>query len=768
VLDQLGPDCILLEGPPDAQDILSLAGHEQMKPPVAILIHVADDPSQAVYYPFARFSPEWITIGWGLRNNIPVRFFDLPHSHRFPAVQKKEAVAADSPAAETGDVSRDAPNNLRRDPLGELARAAGFDDGERWWEHIVEHRRNAENDPHADLSMFVAIREAMSALREKDDVPREKDNVQPVEDVPQVEDEAPREKGVPRENDNAQRDDDILREAWMRRSMREAEKEGNQSIAVICGAFHAPALVDLASHKKADDALLKGLAKVKTIATWVPWTYDLLTAASGYGAGVRSPGWYDHVFAADSLLLERWMTRIARLLREQDLDCSSAHVIESVRLAHALAAMRARPIPDLSDIADAARSVFCHDSDAPLRLIGKTLLIGDLLGEVPDDAPQVPLQRDLARQQKTLRLKPEALEKSVEFDLRNETDMARSRLLHRLRLIGIDWGVPRATASRVKGTFAEFWQLRWDPHFAVSLIQAARFGNSVEDAAAGAVRDQLAQPRQDLAAMAAMLDALLLADLPDALDSLLHRIDSAAAVASDVGILMDMLPPLARAARYGTVRQTDVGLLAHTIAGVLPRIIAGLPPAVGNISDDLAAAFTRRIAQTDEAIALVGDKVSAADDWFNVLNRLHASTGTHGQVQGKSTRLLFDRARLDLQDVTRVMSLALSKAASPSAAAAWLQGFLEHSGLVLVHDPKLLGTIDTWVAQIPNETFDAILPLLRRTFATFAPAERRQIGSHLASGRATSAKAIENTPQIDEERGRRVLPILRLILGAQR
>ena len=45
-----------------------------------------------------------------------------------------------------------------RDPLGELAAAAGYDDPERWWEDVVEHR-GAEGDP------FEAIGEAMSMLR---------------------------------------------------------------------------------------------------------------------------------------------------------------------------------------------------------------------------------------------------------------------------------------------------------------------------------------------------------------------------------------------------------------------------------------------------------------------------------------------------------------------------------------------------------------------------------------------------------------------------
>ena len=43
--------------------------------------------------------------------------------------------------------------------------------------------------------------------------------------------------------------------------------------------------------------------------TWVPWTYGRLSYASGYGAGIRSPGWYDHLFSSPGQPIERWLAR---------------------------------------------------------------------------------------------------------------------------------------------------------------------------------------------------------------------------------------------------------------------------------------------------------------------------------------------------------------------------------------------------------------------------------------------------------------------------
>ena len=61
-LQELQPDLILLEGPAEAETLLPCVLNEQMEPPVALLAYQPDQPQNAVFYPFAEFSPEWQTI----------------------------------------------------------------------------------------------------------------------------------------------------------------------------------------------------------------------------------------------------------------------------------------------------------------------------------------------------------------------------------------------------------------------------------------------------------------------------------------------------------------------------------------------------------------------------------------------------------------------------------------------------------------------------------------------------------------------------------
>src|SRR5437763_725335 len=100
------------------------------------------------------------------------------------------------------------------------------------------------------------------------------------------------------------------REAFMRQTLRRALKGADGPVAVVCGAWHAPALSGPLPPATADTAVLRGMPKIKTKLAWVPWTHSRLATASGYGAGVTSPGWYHHLLTAPDHVVTRWLTAV--------------------------------------------------------------------------------------------------------------------------------------------------------------------------------------------------------------------------------------------------------------------------------------------------------------------------------------------------------------------------------------------------------------------------------------------------------------------------
>ncbi|MET7444753.1 DUF5682 family protein [Streptomyces sp. NPDC005508] len=726
-LESVRPDAVLVEGPPEGDALLPLAAHGRMRPPVALLAHAVDDPGRAAFWPLADFSPEWVAIRWAAEHGVPVRFVDLPAAHSLALTEQREGGPEDGRGI---------------DPIGILAGAAGYDDPERWWEDVVEHRA-AGGGPADPCAPFAALAEAMTALRE-----------------------AYGDGGHPQ---------DAVREAAMRLQLRAARKEFGDGIAVVCGAWHVPAL-GARTTVAADRALLKGMPKVRTELTWVPWTHRRLARHSGYGAGIESPGWYAHLFGAPDRPVERWMTKVAGLLRDADRPVSPAGVIEAVRLAGTLAALRGRPAVGLAEATDAVRAVMCEGSDVPLALVRDRLVVGEVLGEVPDTAPAVPLQRDLDRQQRTLRLRPEAERRELDLDLRKDTDAARSRLLHRLRLLGVHWGEPAAGRSST-GTFRESWRLRWEPELFVRTAEAVVWGTTVLGAATARAESD-AVSSSSLAGVTALAEQCLLAGLTEALPVVMRALSDRAALDTDVGHLADALPALARSLRYGDVRSTDTAALGEVAAGLAERVCVGLPPACTNLDADAAEEAHRRVDAVHTAIGLFAGVVRAdgpAERWAAVLHKLSSRDAVAGVIRGRATRLLLDDGRLTDSEAARLMGLALSPGTAPPDAAAWIEGFVggaEGGGLLLVHDERLLGLVDTWLTGIPADTFTGVLPLLRRTFAAYEPAVRRTLGELVRRGPGPGRERDEAAPPapgfgdgLDEERADAVVPVLRLLLG---
>ena len=727
-LREYQPDCILLEGPPEADALLPLAAEADMQPPVALLAYRPDAPQQAVYYPFAAFSPEWQAIRYAAQAGIPLQFFDLPLAHSL--YQEKEEEAAPAAAEETADDETLADDERDReadtrpaDPFDELAAIAGLPDGEAFWEALVEQRRDS-------TEVFAAVNEAVTALREA------------------------RGEADPR---------DLLREAWMRKTLRQAEKTC-QRIAVVCGAWHVPALAAQVAAKD-DNALLKGLPKTKVDCTWIPWTHSRLSLASGYGAGLAAPGWYAHLWAHPDDDGVRWIGRAAALLRDKGHDISAAHVIETVRLANASAALRGQSQPRLADHLEALTAIVGMGDDTVLRLIEREWLIGDAIGSVPAATPQLPLIADVQAQRKKLRLAESDEAKTLELDLRKPLDLQRSIHFHRLQLLGITDA--ETLPARGKGTFKEAWTYRYQPESHITLTERAPYGNTLAAAVQGYVAERLQQARS-LAELTALLAAVLPADLPALVATLTRHIADLSATQDNLADSLAALPNLTDTVRYGDVRALDPAPLLAVLDTLLARLAAGGVQGCLNIDYDSASALFAPIRQADYQLSLL-NHAALNTYWQRFLQNILAATNAHPLLAGNAARLLFDKQHLDADRCAELLAQNLSAANPSERAAYWLEGYLYQSGTVLLlHDP-LWRILDDWLRALSAEHFTELLPLLRRTFSSFEPGERRQLGDkareHAGDTPATTSPVAAAKPEHHAGHGLAALQTVAAWLG---
>jgi Family of unknown function (DUF5682) len=749
------PDAVLIEGPADADPLLRWVLADGMAPPLALLGYAADRPQTAAFWPYAVFSPEWQAMRYALRCDVEVAFCDLPAAAVLARWPRGVAHDDDDGLVQTADEPAETlrPVSLEQhDPLAVLAQAAGYDDPERWWDDLVESRLDAS-------SPFPMITEAMGELR------------------------------MIMGQDGRYAEREARREAYMRQQIRAALKRGRERVAVVCGAWHAPMLRWPLPPAAADVRTLRGMPRRKIILTWVPWTHQRLASVTGYGAGVASPGWYHHLWAAPDRPIVRWLTRVAQALRTRDLPVSSAHVIEAVRLAETLASLRGRPLAGLSEVTEATRAVLCDGDELAVRYITDHLVVGQALGSVNEGVPTVPLEADLVRTCRTLRVRREAAVRFHDLDLRRSIDQARSQLFHRLRLLGLRWIVPAESGVQSQGTFRETWESKWEPEYSVAIVEASIWGTTVESAATARVQKIIDEG--SLVELTQAVERCLLAELPQALDGLLATLTDKAALDADVVHLMDALPALARAQRYGDVRQTDTRALGKVSEVLLVRICAGLPKAVASLDATNAATMRRRIDDVNAAIGLLAESADDVGDmraepvearpstssgrrhsessrrpdprsrWLDTLATMIDRTDVNGLLLGRIVRLLLDADRLT--DVPIRLERALSAGVPAADKAAWVDGFFTDGALLLIHDAELRRLLDEWISQLDEVQFVDMLPLLRRTFGTFAPAERQAIAERIAL--ATKNRDRHPPEEVDLELAAPALATVDLLLG---
>lgn len=700
-LEELQPSIVLIEGPSDASELLPLLADPDMRPPVALLAYHKKDATNAIFWPFAEYSPEYRAALWAHQNDVEARFIDLPAAVKL----KWSEPEPENDEEEEAPVEPDEDRELIRDPLGQLAAAAGYEDGESWWSDMIEE--NPETGP-----VFPAIAEAMTALREE---------------APDVEKK------------------EAQREAWMRIRVREAAKDAEGPVAVVCGAFHVPAL--RGKHTAKDDrALVRGLAKLPPALTWAPWTEPRLALQSGYGAGIRAPGWYAHLWEhrQSGQASTFWLLRAAAELRKVGHLASTASIIESERLATTLAALRQRPAAGFEELRDAAVSCLCFGERLLWETVARDLLTGSRVGEISKRTPLSPLMEDLKLQQKKAKLKPEALDRELSVDLRSATGLAKSTLLHRLKILEVFWGT-LTDAGRSRGTFREKWNLRWEPELAVALVENLIHGPTIEQAAANRLHARM-KDEPNLPDLAGLVQSAMTAQLEAAVNEGIDLLQERAAATSDCRELLLTLTPMADVLRYGQARGALISYLGDLMRQMALEAIVALPYAVRGLDDDATAEMTKAITGAHHALRLAEFSDDEMDAWYRGLRTIVEDSAATPRIAGAAARLLSDSGELAAAETAQLLERRLSPGTAVKDAAGYFEGFFEGSVSRLLYEHELRQAVDAWMVELPEESFVEYLPLFRRVFAALDANERKRLIEALAMPEAAEGPAFETAP----------------------
>lgn len=731
-IEALRPAYVLVEGPAEMNARLDelLLGHEL---PIAVFSHHRDEERTATSWtPLCDYSPEWVALRSGHAAGAQVRFIDLPAWH--PAfTERPEPLAnryADAEARYAAATQH-------------LCSRFGVDSVDALWDRLFEipdpEGLQQRLDAYFDLVRGDAQAEPGDRAREE------------------------------------------YMASWVRAAAARAQ---GRPVLVVTGGFHTPALRALA-----EAPVPEGDAPQAAAAPWptvpeppagavggsflVPYSFHQLDAFAGYQSGMPSPGYYQRLWehgpaAAAEGLLEQVVGR----LRRRRLPVSTADLIAARSLSQGLAAMRGHPVQGRTDVLDGLAATLISEAlEQPLPWTGRNTLTpgtdpavvemvaastGDRIGRLHPDTPAPPLVLEVAVQLEQCGITPG---EPVAIDLTEPAGLIRSRLLHRLRVLGVP-GHVRASGPTTGSdpVFAE----RWDPGPThgreAALIEAGAYGARPEEAAAVALSARVrsagsgGSPDTTLAALSEVLFDAVLCGADALSDELLGSLSSRVGGLGELGPAGEVLATALHLWRhdrvYGVAGNPLLGGVVDEAVGRVFWLAEGVHGGRGVDLPRLRALAAARDALRHADSLLTLSRTAAAD----TARRIGADTAAPADLRGAALGLRLALGLAGDDAVGQARSLATS---DPQELGDWLAGLFalardELTGVGGAADgpgPSLLDTVDEIVVSMADDDFLAGLPALRQAFAFFPPRERERIAERLLErrGRRGSARSLLRT-----------------------
>jgi hypothetical protein len=681
-------------------------------------------PVRTLVYPFARYSPEYQAVCWAHAYDVQAEFFDLPsdvflglQDAEIARLEKKRRDASESPPSDGEPPVPVGVPEPRQSLYQQIADMAGERDYDTYWERHFEHNP-AANGYHG------ATMELGRALRDLD------------------------------EDDPRWRAENLVREAYMRRRVEQAIASGHKpgKIVAVVGAFHGPVLSG--AFPAMTDMELASLPRRTSKLTLMPYSYFRLSSQSGYGAGNPAPAYFELLWQALNErgicdLSRHYLSLVARHLREAGTHRSTAEVIDGVRLAETLSAVKQGLAPTLADLRDSAVTLLGQGELSTIKESLAHVDVGTAIGQLPKGMSQTSIQADFERELARLKLERyrTTVQQELDLDLRenrrvkNEEaaflDLKRSSFFHRLRVLGVSFAKP-GVVRQESATWAEKWALRWTPESEIELVEAVLLGETVELATAYKFKSQL-EGCASIAGAAALVRDACQCGLMTSMELARRRLQELAATSSEFAALASAAWQLSLVIRYGDVRRFDAQPLVPLLEELFVQAVLALF-AAASCDDRAVKPLMQAMDDLNKAGLEFHDRVEEPL-WIEQLRKLADADDRNPSLSGYACAILLERGLIENEALAREVARRISPGVPADLGAGWFEGLAQRNRYALLARQPLWEQLAGYIESLDEEQFRRALVFLRRAFGPFSAREKRHIAENLGEYWSLNADA---------------------------
>lgn len=764
VIDAYQPDCILIEGPENANDLIPDMVDPGTQAPFCIYYSYRDKKGlidekaedYRCYYPFLDASPELVALREGKASGAVLRFMDLPYEEILISEQEGKGLRGQEEKNSYNDDRYLTENAF----LKGVVERSGLRSFEEFWEHHFEMEGLCKETSEflRDVLHYCVLSRA---------------NTDPA---------TMREDGC------------LAREAYMREQIARARREFKK-VLVVTGGFHVAGLVGpdawlWKSHQMTDE---KAEAKQQgtnggsqaeereaiggdLFGTQVPegltislpsqklhsiddkdkgtylmsYSMEAADLLNGYCSGMPHPMFYQRIWEgmqqerADHAEIYRqtilqFLVEVGKKVRQKEGYPSTFDEICAMTMCTNLALLRGKAFPGVYELWDAVLSNYVKGeyqlaTDRPMRVL-RERLTGNRIGKLTENAKLPPLCGDFERVCHTYRLDVHASTKKEltlsPFAKKRHREI--SAFLHRMDFLGTGFALrkkgPNLRLRKDRNLIREIWEYHYQPKVTSVLIESAMYGGTIEEACR-ALADKRFQEETDAGAASELMIWMFEMDLGFGQTKSLERLHGIIQSSEDFFSLTrtfsNLIMLMERQELYGY--EMEITPLRDLVVQKLLALLGHLT----NVKEEDAGKVLQALKELYRVLLRAGQEEERSY-FIDILNKMSEAPELNALLAGGTHGLLYAYGERDAEEIAQTArGYLLASGEKAGRAADFVRGLFYVARDVIFAWDGMIDMLDDFLRRTDYEEFLMALPQLRLAFSFFTPTEMDRLAGKVA------------------------------------
>ena len=723
VMEKYQPDCILVEGPQNANKLISVLTDEGTVPPVAfyyyyndIRKHISDEAENyKCYYPFLNSSPEYNALCYARKNNTDCAFIDLPYGEILVNTAKNMGLRRKSEIPGYSDDYYLSEGKY----FAALCEKTGMRNFEEFWESFFETD-----------ALYISTEEFIARMYTYCYLLRE---------------------NTPKEDMLS--DGCIVRESHMSQCIINAMRTHSR-VLVVTGGFHSYGLYSFVyGREKPIKVHLHNFSdKIQDVYPMC-YSYESADALNGYASGMQNPGFYNAVWTEiknktksgesientyDNIIMDT-LLKCGKECSKSKLLITMSDISAAAAMYRGLAAVRDKKSAGLYELYDAVKSCFVKgelnaSSRLPLEILNK-IAAGSGIGKLSDRAEKVPIIKDFEDAAQKFRLKINTvIEQKIDLDIFSKpSHMEISRMFYRLSFLETGFSKRIKGADIINNTdrsrIREVWSYKRNAESDAALIDASLYGATIEEACTVCAARRLSDVQRAEEAAKLYVESFLMGiDITESFAGKMQDIILDDGDFFSIGkaiYYFNMLRSLKRL--YGAENNNEEFFLIKCFDKAVTMLTSMI-----NVSDDYADECIKicRLLYSLVTSTFLSDRyIILMDSFRRMTKRNDPQPAVYGGVLG----LLYGSDGKYKDDISSALNgYLMGTKEMQKRGAVFLKGlFCTARDIVLVGN-EFINITDKLISKLSMEDFMEVLPELKLAFSYFTPYETDNIAKRAA------------------------------------